>query len=201
MNLNFGSYSVSNRLAQACLQKISAESMLLHPWEQEGGVVTSKRLLLWQYLPVRTLASRHVGFVRTHHAFLAKMAWLNACISWNPRPPFAFCFVRSCQEIQLIFLFWSHPSHQNLVKTDWILLHKLAGSWKQERVYVGIAWKTDLSIVILPALESCLEDQLCALCWILSTMTVKRSFSCVQNALGAQGISHSLPLFGYKEFV
>ena len=66
-------------------------------------------------------------------------------------------------------------SHQYLVNTDCIRLQILTGSWKQDIEYVGMAVRTALRRVSLPALERKRDDREAALCLILSTSEVKRS--------------------------
>lgn len=110
------------------------------------------------------------------HAILASSVWLNNCISLNPKPPLALGFVSFAHDIQHILRFSSEPSHQYLVRIDWILLQRLTGNWKHNIVYVWMTIKTDFSIVSLPALEIHFVAQLAARCLILSTTEVNKSF-------------------------
>lgn len=103
-------------------------------------------------------------------------ASLKCCISLKPNPPCFFDFVNFSQEIQHIFFLSGFESHQNRVRADWILLHRLAGSLKQLIEYVAITESTYLSIMSLPALERNREDHLIDLCLILSTIKAKISF-------------------------
>lgn len=97
-------------------------------------------------------------------------------MSQKPKPHSFFGFVSFTQDVQHIFLLLSFPSHQKRVKADWILLHRLTGSSKQDIVCVGEADSTDFKIVIFPALDKYRLDQLAACCRILSTKEVNRSF-------------------------
>ena len=167
----------------------------LHPWEHAWGESTSRKCFPWQYFPNKTRARRQLGSVTMRHASFANRAWLNNCISLSPSPPIALGVVNLSQANQQIFFFSSAPSHQNLVKTDCILLHRLTGSQKQDIVYVGIALSTALSIVSFPALESLLVDQLIAFCLILSTIEVNRSFFFLPKCSGKPKYLPSPPPF------
>ena len=109
--------------------------------------------------PLSTLARRQPGVVRILHACLAKRAWLNSCIYRIPSPPLALGLVIFCHDTQHIFLFSSVESHQYLVNTDCIRLQILAESWKQDIECVGMAVRTALRRVNLPALERNCDDR------------------------------------------
>lgn len=67
-------------------------------------------------------------------------------------------------------------SHQNLVRMDWIHLHKEIGILKHDIWYVGKEVRTDCSITCFPAPDRKRDVQDCALCRMLSTIPVKTSF-------------------------
>ncbi|WZY87371.1 hypothetical protein YC2023_033755 [Brassica napus] len=98
---------------------------LLHPCEQEVVGLTDNKPSFWQYFPTSTLARRQSGLVNTRQACLASRAVLNSWISLMPSPPISFGRVSLLQAIQQIFLLSSALSHQNLVRADCILLHRL----------------------------------------------------------------------------
>lgn len=77
--------------------------ILLHPCEQTAGSWTSRKLFLWQYLPVRTRASKQLGEVRILQTTFASNAWLNSWISLSPSPPDALGYVSLSQATQHIF--------------------------------------------------------------------------------------------------
>lgn len=106
----------------------------LHPCEAEDGTEHCKKVESLQYLPRRTFASRHEGFVRILQLTFARRASLNFGISLKPRPPTFFEFVSFDQAIQHIFCFSADESHQNLVRADWMRLQKEPGSLKQDIV-------------------------------------------------------------------
>lgn len=109
------------------------------------------------------------------------------------------------QATQHIFLTPSDVSHQNLVRTDCIILHKLAGSSKQDITYVGIAVRTAFSIVNFSALERCLVDQFETLCLMRFTIVVNRSFFLLLKCSGKtkyfpDPFSLSIPKVSFTEF-
>ena len=128
-------------------------------------------------------------------ANFASRAWLNRWISLSLNPPSALGFVSWSHATQQIFFSPSTSSHQNLVSTDWILLHRLTGSWKHDMEYVGTALRTAFNIVSLPALDSLFVDQLTTLCRILSTMEVNKSFFLFPKCSGNPRYLPSPPSF------
>lgn len=102
--------------------------ILRHPWEQTAGTLTSRKLFLWQYLPVSTLANKQFGAVNILHAIFASNAWLKIWISLSPSPPVPFGFVNLSQANQHIPFLSGALSHQKRVKADFILLQRLCGS-------------------------------------------------------------------------
>ena len=94
----------------------------------------------------------------------------------NPNPPSFFDFVIVSQAIQDIFFVHVLESHQKRVSTDWILLQREVGSLKHCIAWLGIGDSTLLRRVIFPTVERNMLVQPLALCLILSTMDVNRSF-------------------------
>lgn len=123
----------------------------LHPWEAVEEQLIWRKDPLVQYFPRRSHAKRMSGLVRMRQASFVRSTRLKACTSRMPRQPFDFVVVSFSQAIQHIFLFEGPPSHRNLVRTDWIWLHKPLGSSKQEIEYVGIDESTDFNILSFPA--------------------------------------------------
>lgn len=136
-----------------------------------GGFDWRKCALL-QYLALRILERRHSGLVRILQACFASKATLKACISRTPRPPTPLGVVILSHATQHIFLWSGEASHQNLVSTVWILLHKLTGNSKHVIAKEGTAVSTAFNMTSLPALESCRDAQLTAFCLIRSTILV-----------------------------
>lgn len=141
---------------------------------------------------------RQVGLFRIRQLSFAKSASLKHWISLNERPPTSFPLVSLSQTTQHIFFLPFVASHPNLVRVDCILLQRLAGSLKQDIVYVGIEDKTDCNMTIFFAVDKCLEDQLIALCLILSTMRLKRSFFLVPKCFGRPRYFPKPPPYSYS---
>lgn len=91
----------------------------------------------------------------------------------QPSDPSRFDLVSFDHAIQQIFLSPVFESHQNLVRTYWIRLHRLKGSLKQVIACVGIAERTVLSRTSFPAHDNYFVAQLTAFCLIWSTIEVK----------------------------
>ena len=162
-------------LAIPSLSRFLPCRILFQPCEHDVVTCTFRNDSLWQYLPINTLARRQLGVVRILQACLAKRAWLKSCMSRIPSPSLAFGFVNFCQDTQHIFLFSSDVCHQYLVNADCIRLQILTGGWKHDIEYVGMAVRTALRRVSLPALDRNRDDREAALCLIMSTSELKRS--------------------------
>lgn len=106
--------------------------MPLHPCEAEFGAEQVNTSESRQYLLSSIWPSRDDGFLSSLHVCFARRASLKTSISLNPNPPALFGYVNLSQEIQLIFRSSGLTSHQNLVSTDCICLHKDTGSLKQD---------------------------------------------------------------------
>ncbi|CAA7045268.1 unnamed protein product [Microthlaspi erraticum] len=129
----------------------------LQPCEDEVEVGTSRKLWSLQYFPCRTRSNRQFGFCRIRQLSLASRASLKLWISRKPKPPEVLDFVIFVHEIQLIFCSEGVESHQKRVSADCIRLQRLTGILKHDMEYVGIAERTLLISVNLPAVESRLE--------------------------------------------
>lgn len=93
--------------------------------ENDGGAEHSRKLLLWQFYKVNF----------QDLSILFMLVFLKGLIadflSLKSNPSSDFSFARLLQNTQ--HNFFSFPSHQNLVKDDWILLHKLRGELEASR--------------------------------------------------------------------
>lgn len=72
-------------------------------------------------------------------------------------------FVKVFQETQAIFLKFGLTSHQNLVRMDWICLHREMGILKHDMAYEGIAARIALRRTCFPAPLRNFVAQLCDL--------------------------------------
>lgn len=130
----------------------------------------------WQYLPLSTRASKHVGDSRIRQLSLARSASLKHWISRNPKPPSFFDLVIVFEAIHDIFFSPVLESHQKRVNTDWILLHRDNGSLKHCIAWLGMGDSTLFNNVIFPAEDRNRFFHPFARCLILSTIKEKRSF-------------------------
>lgn len=132
--------------------------------------------LVRQYLFSKVCPNREFGFFSSLLVWFAKRAQLKISISLNPSPPTSLGRVSISQETQHIFWIYGLTSHQNRVSTDWICWHSDIGNLKQDIAYVGIVSITALRRIILPAPDKYLDVQLCACCFIMSTIRKNVSF-------------------------
>lgn len=167
----------------------------LHPWEAEVGAELSRKGVEAQYLPRRIRAIRHDGFFRMRQLRFPNRASLKAWMSLKPSPPLLFGWVSRFHGTQHIFFLSGFESHHNLVNADCILLQRETRILKQDMVYAGMDDRTDWSIVSFPALERSFVDQLAALCFIRSTMRLKRSFFFWPSNSSKPRYLHSPPSF------
>lgn len=145
------------------------------PWEQLDRDEVWRKSISGNYFPRSTRATRQSGDTRVFQLSFTSIASLKHCMPINPRPPSSLDLIIVFQDTHDIFLSSGLASHQKRVKTDWILLQRETGSLKQLILWLGIDERTLLRSVSFPAADNCLEDQLMALCRILSTMPVKVS--------------------------
>lgn len=169
-----------------CLRSRSFPAMMpLHPWEVVVTNCTFVKEVLWQYLLNNILARRLLGLVKILQATFARSAWLKAWTSRKPSLPRLFGCVSESQDFQQIFLSLSLGSHQNLVRTDWICLHRLTGRRKLDDAKFGIAERTDCIIVAFPAVVRNCVDQLATFCLMRWTIEAKRSLFFLPNNSGS----------------
>lgn len=98
------------------------------PCDEEETVEAFKKDTLWQYLPSRIREGRQSGLVIKRHAILSINAWLKSRTSRKPKPPRCLGNVSVSHATQQILFSPSLVSHQYLVNTDWIWLHRPMGS-------------------------------------------------------------------------
>lgn len=137
-----------------------------------------------QYFAIRHRARRQEKFFNIRQLSFANKASLKVEMSLRPNPPNFFGLAIRFQEIHDILRLSVDVSHQNLVRRDWISAQIVNGNLKLDMACEGIAERTVLNIIILPAFDRKFVVQLIDFLLIMSTMLANRFLLLLPNCYG-----------------